>query len=408
MLRSTLYACTLGLLLSASAFAQPLNFRMQEIDKSLTVGYAVHLVDMNADQRPDIVVVDSERVIWLENPTAKDPAGAWKLHTILQGGVKKDNVTIAACDADKDGKLDFVLGAHWIPFDTKDSGSLHWLKPGAKADEPYSVSFIDQEPTIHRIRWVDIDGDNQPEVVSVPLCGRGSTKPHFAEAPIRITAYKPPADPAKDRWTPTVICEDIHVAHNFFPTDLNRDGKLDILVVSFEGVSLLERQGDDKWKRTLIGTGNQETSPNKGASEIKHGRLRSKGDYIATIEPWHGHQVVTYSKPAAGETLWKRQVVDEDLKWGHAVWCANLDDDEDEELIIGIRDNKDEQAKCGVRIYDPQNADGTQWQRQLIDPGGVAVEDLAAGDLNGDGRVDLVAVGRATKNVRVYWNEKGK
>jgi hypothetical protein len=35
----------------------------------------------------------------------------------------------------------------------------------------------------------------------------------------------------------------------------------------------------------------------------------------------------------------------------------------------------------------------------------VAVEDLAAADLDGDGRVDIVAVGRATKNVRVYWNE---
>ena len=43
-----------------------------------------------------------------------------------------------------------------------------------------------------------------------------------------------------------------------------------------------------------------------------------------------------------------------------------------------------------------------------LDLGGVAVEDLAAADLNGDGRIDIVAVGRATHNVRIYWNEGTK
>ena len=51
---------------------------------------------------------------------------------------------------------------------------------------------------------------------------------------------------------------------------------------------------------------------------------------------------------------------------------------------------------------------GTAWEREEVDPGGVAVEDLTAGDLNGDGKIDLVAVGRATGNVRIYWNESGK
>ena len=50
----------------------------------------------------------------------------------------------------------------------------------------------------------------------------------------------------------------------------------------------------------------------------------------------------------------------------------------------------------------------TEWRRQLVDAGGVAVEDLAAADLNGDGRIDIVAVGRATGNVRIYWNEGAK
>ena len=40
----------------------------------------------------------------------------------------------------------------------------------------------------------------------------------------------------------------------------------------------------------------------------------------------------------------------------------------------------------------------------IVEDGGVAVEDLAAADLDGDGRIDLIAVGRATKNVRIYWN----
>jgi hypothetical protein len=98
-------------------------------------------------------------------------------------------------------------------------------------------------------------------------------------------------------------------------------------------------------------------------------------------------------------------VLDEDLKWGHAVWTVNLDGDADEELVIGVRDNLSETSKCGVRIYDPQDPAGAKWTRQIVDPGSVAIEDLTAGDLNGDGRADLVAVGRVTKNVKIYWNE---
>ena len=40
--------------------------------------------------------------------------------------------------------------------------------------------------------------------------------------------------------------------------------------------------------------------------------------------------------------------------------------------------------------------------------GQVAVEDITAGDLNGDGRIDIVAVGRQTHNIRIYWNEGTK
>ena len=41
----------------------------------------------------------------------------------------------------------------------------------------------------------------------------------------------------------------------------------------------------------------------------------------------------------------------------------------------------------------------------VIDDGGMSCEDLILADLNGDGKLDIAAAGRATKNVKVYWNE---
>ncbi|MEX2142805.1 MAG: VCBS repeat-containing protein [Pirellulales bacterium] len=378
------------------------NFRQQEIENQLGVGYAVSLVDVNADKKLDIVVVDTNRVLWYENPT-------WKRRVMIEDQTKRDNVCIAAYDIDGDGQVDFALGADWRPNDTVNSGTIQWLRRGKSLDEKWMVYPIGTEPTVHRMRFADFDGDGRGELIVSPLHGRGNRGPRYEGAGVRTLRYKIPADPTRqENWKAEVINDEVHVSHNLWPTDLNRDGKLDLLIASFEGVSLVEQAGEGTWTRTLIGSGNQETKPNRGASEIKHGRLREKSDYLATIEPFHGFQVVVYTPPDssgenATEKLWNRHVLDDQLAWGHAVWCANLDADSDEELIIGVRDQKSAEHRRGVRIYDPGSDRG--WERHLIDPGGVAVEDLVAADLDGDGDIDIVAAGRATKNVRIYWND---
>ncbi len=383
-----------------------LKFRVQELETKLGVGYAVLVADVNGDGKPDLVVVDTTRVVWYENPT-------WKRRTIIEGMTKADNVCASAYDIDGDGKLDLALGADWKPFNTKEGGTLQWLKQGKNIDDPWAVYPIGEEPTVHRIRFIDLYGEGKPRLVVTPLMGRNATqaKNWTDGSPVRVLAYSIPKEPTKDRWVPEVIDESLHVVHNFAPVPSANGKGNDLLTASYEGVSLLSHAAPGKWSRKHLGDGNQDKpESNRGSSEIKQGHLKSGRKFIATIEPWHGHQVVVYTEPAAAGDKWERHVIDQQLKWGHAVWCADLDGDGNDELVIGVRDelSKKDGERCGVRVYKALNEKGAKWQRTDVDPGGVAVEDAAVADLDGDGRPDVIAVGRATHNLRIYWNEGKK
>jgi hypothetical protein len=410
-LLAALAAGALPLLLRPGTAADPPaplpfpEFRVQEIERGLGVGYAVLPVDINNDAMPDLVVVDQRRVVWYQNPT-------WKRRTIIEGKTRPDNVCVAAADIDRDGFVDLALGADWRPFNTKSGGTIQWLRRGPTLDDPWTVHPIAEEPTVHRMRFVDLDVNGRPYLVVAPLMGRNSTqaKNWMDGRPVRLLAYRVPKDPVADRWVPEVLDESLHVVHNFCAVPPAGGKGMDLLTASYEGVSLLTRSGD-RWTRRHVGAGNQERpSSNRGSSEVKQGRLRGRRPYIATIEPWHGNQVVVYTPPADGQGPWRRRVLDDKLKWGHAVWCADLDGDGDDELIVGVRDNLSDKPgeRCGVRIYKATDGTGATWERHLLDEGGVAVEDLAAADLDGDGRVDIVAVGRATHNARIYWNRPRK
>jgi hypothetical protein len=295
---------------------------------------------------------------------------------------------------------------------------------------------IGEEPTVHRMCFTDIGGSGKPEpaLIVAPLMGRNSTaKNNWMDgSPVRIRAFRIPKDPTKDRWVPEVISESLHVVHNISPTEKGAplaDGLVadrpSLLAASYEGVTEIFR-APQQWTARQLGEGNQaHPKSNRGTSEVVLGgldkyKVRAAGQslesqFIATIEPWHGHQVVVYTPPdnIFEKQSWDRHVIDEQLKWGHAVACAGLYSpnpvliEGSYEIIVGVRDNLSDKPgeRRGVRIYKAVDKKGTRWARHIVEDGGVAVEALAVGDLNGDGRPDIVAVGRQTGNVRIYWNE---
>src|SRR5581483_9462730 len=109
-----------------------------------------------------------------------------------------------------------------------------------------------------------------------------------------------------------------HVMHNFWPVDWDGTGKTSLLIASYEGVWLLQRDASGQWKPTQVGAGEQ-SNPDKsrGSSEVKLGHTKSGQRFIATIEPWHGNEMVVYTPPASGQGLWDRKVLDAGLAEGH-------------------------------------------------------------------------------------------
>ncbi|GAA4429289.1 VCBS repeat-containing protein [Bremerella cremea] len=398
-MRTALACFTCLVLLAGNSFAGEIQFEPQQLDTELGVGYAVRLIDMNGDDKLDICIVDQQRIVWLENPT-------WTEHQILgPGQTNADNVAFAPADIDGDGKLDFAVAAGWGGGKTQ-RGTIQWITSSGSQDQHWSVYPIRNEHSTHRIKFANVIGDERPELIVGPLFGPNTTAPHFAEQPVRLLALEIPEKPQTDPWPVHMIDNSLHVMHNFLPIDFTGNGKTDIISASYEGVHLHEQQEDGTWKKTQLGSGDQVSSPSRGASEVKVGKLANGDRYIATIEPWHGNQVVVYTKEKGQpiHSLWNRHVLDDQLRWGHAVWCANIDGDADEELVIGVRDDQPDSSRRGLRIFDPTAADGTSFKRYVIDPGAVAIEDLAVADLDGDNQADIVAVGRQTHNVKIYWN----
>ena len=344
--------------------------------------YAVALADVNGDGKDDIVAVNENQVIWYENP-------GWEKHVILENQTELDNVCIAPHDIEGDGQIDFALGAGWTS-----TGTIQWIRRGENPDDKWRVHSIGVEPWTHRMRWADVLETGEPQLIVSPLNATQG-------AGVRLLAFEIPSDPASDPWPSTVIDDSLNRMHNHWHLESGDDRRVSTITASQEGLFAFTRNEDGSFKSRQITEGIEgETPESSGAGEVKHGRLHDGRTFLATIEPMHGTTVAVYTENAL------RTVIDDSLKGGHAVWCADLDGDGGDEIIVGHREVGDGEVKGpGVYVYTADDATGTSWTKHVIDNGDMACEDLLCGDLNGDGRPDIIAGGRATLNVKLYLNQ---
>ena len=391
MFRSFGLAVILGLagLVSEVAGQKPahtVTFRAHVIEADLEGGYQVLATDLNQDGLADVIGLSNRlpELYWYENPS-------WQRHVVV--GDMHRMITLAAAQIEGDPVPEIVIATHFGQTEAESEGRLFYLQHQGDPLEPWKATEFDRLAASHRVRFADLDGDARPELINSPLTGPGAQKPLF-EAGTPLVYYRP------GEWKRRVITEDVDgVVHGMRPVAWDNSGRTAVLTASFGGAWLHESSGQGDaldWSHRQLVPGDRSERPKGGASETRVGRL-GPNRFLATIEPWHGHQVVVYPNFGPGQA--PRHVVDASFEDGHALEVADFNGDGLDEIIAGYRG-----TGASVYVYYAEDASGKNWRREVLDGGGMASAGCDVADLNGDRRTDIVCIGSRTANIKWYEN----
>lgn len=249
-------------------------------------------------------------------------AGAdWKKHVVMESG--RNNTAVAA-DYDGDGNVDVIASY---------PGKISlFLAP--EWEEVVLHRFPKMNATCIHSETFDIDGDGDPDWAGTEAPG----KPFWLENPGDGTGA----------WAARIIDHDIRGIHCLLKADVDKDGKLDLIINNFE----------------------------------------PKGP-LADSVAWF--RVPKNVKNAA---QWERFVfADRDARGGsHYFGFGDIDGDGWGEIAIGAKGAPFEDGNWYAYWTNP-GKDGVEgaWKKTVISENQLAATNIKQGDLNGDGKVDFLA-----------------
>lgn len=382
-----------------------LNFKIQVVDNQISIGYGLAIGDVDGDRRLDILLADQKEFVWYRNPG--DKTSPWKRYVMAANLTPQDNVCIAARDLDGDGRVEVAVGAGWNPAETSDStksGAVFYLIRPQDPTQRWEPIRLHHEVTTHRMRWANV-GQNNYQLIVMPLHGLGNK--NGAGRGVRIWGYEFPKNP-RDVWKRYLVDSTMHLTHNF---EIWEDGTTTGLIIGGkEGGNIFQWQ-KKKW-RPIDDEAARNALPllNKGVDGIGEIRRLDNGKGIATIQPMHGNLLqvesgfYAFSKPRTPVSDKQVSVLTDMFSQGHALVCGDFLGIGSDQIVAGWR-NPNADKKVGVRLFKPQEQGNIEGY-PLDDSVRMACEDIQAADLDGDGDLDVIASGRATLNVLIYWNQR--
>lgn len=349
---------------------------------------SVAVGDLNGDGKPDVVVANlcvtsgncrngTVGVLLGKGDGTFQPAVIYS-----SGGYHANSVAIA--DVNGDGKPDVIVANHFFSSRDHTSGGVSVLFGNGDGTFALAQSFRSGGWYASSLAAADVNGDGQADL----SVGNGCTSSgHCQKGTVRVLlgkgdgTFQLGADCGTGAWIRSLALADV-----------NGDGKPDIVVAQEGGINMLLGNGDGTFQLyAAYGSGgsavrsvavadvNSDGRPdllvvssclsNSDCSSGVVGVLLGNGD--GTFQP-----AVTYASGAV---------------YGRSVAAGDVNGDGKTDVVVANQFGPTEDTRALAIGVLPGNGDGTLQSALTFESGGHWPTSVAVGDLNGDGKLDVVA-----------------